>query len=819
MDKVLHDLLNWTDVEEITCSESQNPHRILGAHVTDKGVLVQVYIPTARDISVKWGNSNRLYEMELVDETGFFAVLIPEKKIQEYSLVVFYDNDTLQEIADPYSFEPQYTDEELGKFGAGIHYSAYEKMGAHPETINGVKGVYFSVWAPCAKRVSVVGDFNLWDGRRHQMRKLGTSGVYELFIPGIERGALYKYEIKFQNGDPALKADPYANYAELRPNTASVVWDINQFQWTDEEWLKQRARIEEDALQKGLEKPLSIYEVHLGSWMRKEPTINPMGKQLNGTEFLNYRELAEKLAVYVKEMNFTHVELMPVMEHPYDASWGYQVTGYYAPTSRYGTPDDFMYFINYMHEQGIGVLLDWVPAHFPRDSWGLADFDGSCLYEHKDPRQGIHSLWGTLLYNYGRPEVKNFLIANALFWVEKYHADGIRFDAVASMLYLDFGKKPGEWVANIFGGNENLEAVEFIKHLNSIFKKRKDGTMLIAEESTAWPMVTGGLKNNGLGFDFKWNMGWANDFLGFLKCEPRFRKDRFTDLTFSMIYNYSERFILPFSHDDVTRGKSSLVNKMPGDTLEEKFAELRAAYGYMLGHPGKKLLFMGQEFGQSNEWSEDKSVDWELLEQPVHRQMQDYVKALNKIYRDYPACYEMDDSTEGFQWMNCMDSEHGIVSFVRKNSEPENTLLFVVNFSPDEHEKYRVPVPGAGKYKEIFSSNAAAYGGDGRHNVRVKSSHKEYCAGMPDSMEIYVPKHGVSIFTYTPENMIKGKEESSAAAKAVTKTQTAESSEAKTVIEKTNGKAAVKSADTRVAKAANKARELARAVKKRVTSR
>ena len=484
MNKELYDLMDWAGIEELVYSEAPEPQNLLGPHITESGLLIQAFIPTAAEITVKLIGSDKEYPMEMQDEAGFFAVLLPRKSLADYWLKVKYDDGSEESLRDPYAFASQYSEAELKKFDAGIYYDVYKKMGAHPMEIKGVKGVYFSVWAPAAMRVSVVGDFNRWDGRRHPMKRLGSFGVYELFIPGLEEGAIYKYEIKSRRGEPMLKADPYGNYAELRPNTASVVWDIGKYAWTDEAWMK--ARRQEDHKVK----PLAIYELHLGSWIRKPIEVDEDGVEIIGSEFYNYREIAPRLAEYVKEMGYTHVELMPVMEHPLDASWGYQVTGYFSPTSRYGTPDDFMYFMDYLHGQGIGVILDWVPAHFPRDAYGMAAFDGSCLYEHQDPRQGSHPHWGTLIYNYGRPQVKNFLISNALFWAEQYHADGIRMDAVASMLYLDYGKNDGEWVANIYGGHENLEAVEFLKHLNSVFKGRKNGAMLIAEESTAWPKIT-----------------------------------------------------------------------------------------------------------------------------------------------------------------------------------------------------------------------------------------------------------------------------------------------------------------------------------------
>ena len=742
MDKTLYDLMDWAGIEEIVYSEAANPHRMLGAHMTPEGMLVQAFIPTARDITVKLSATGKQYQMEMADETGFFAALIPRKTLADYTLLVFYDNGTLSEIHDPYSFAPQFTESDLKKFEAGVHYSIYNKMGAHPMTVKGVSGVYFAVWAPEAMRVSVVGDFNLWDGRRSQMRRLGDSGVFEIFIPELKNCAVYKYEIKFKNGDPALKADPYANYAELRPNTASIVWDLDEYKWNDQDWMKKRAALDTKTA------PMSIYEVHLGSWMRKPTEVDKRGREIVGSEFYNYREIAVKLAEYVKEMGYTHVELLPVMEHPLDASWGYQVTGYYAPTSRFGTPDDFMYFMDYLHGQGIGVILDWVPAHFPRDAWGMAQFDGSCLYEHKDPRQGAHPHWGTLIYNYGRPGVSNFLIANAMFWADRYHADGIRFDAVASMLYLDYGKNPGEWIANMYGGHENLEAVEFLKHLNSVFRGRKDGAILIAEESTAWPKVTGDVKNGGLGFDYKWNMGWMNDFLGYMEQDPYFRCHHYNELTFSMIYAYSENFVLVFSHDEVVHGKGSLVNKMPGQTFEDKFANLRAAYGFMMGHPGKKLLFMGQDFAQMDEWNENASIEWELLQYPIHSQMKEYVKELNHLYTSHPALYQKDYQTEGFEWINCMDAADNIIAFLRRGAD--ETLLFVCNFAPQLHEKLTVGVPFKGKYKEIFNSDAEKFGGSGKVNPRMKSSKAEECDGKENSITIQLAPLGISVFSCTP---------------------------------------------------------------------
>ena len=751
MEQNLYDLMDWAGIEELVYSEASNPHAMLGPHLTESGLLIQALIPTAEEVVVKIASTGRKYPMELADEAGFFAVLIPRKSMAAYTLLVTYDNGVTDEIHDPYAYAPQFASEDLKKFAAGIHYSIYEKMGAHPMTINGVSGVYFSVWAPCAMRVSVVGDFNLWDGRRHQMRRIGEGdgSVFELFIPGLTTGVIYKYEVKTKAGLPMLKADPYGNYAELRPNNASVVWDINQYQWNDKAWMDKRAKTGTK------DRPFNIYEVHLGSWMRKEAAKDESGEDIVGSEFYNYREIAVRLADYVQDMGYTHVELMPVMEHPLDESWGYQVTGYYAPTSRYGTPDDFMYFMDYMHGRGIGVILDWVPAHFPRDAYGMANFDGTCVYEHMDPRKGSHPHWGTLIYNYGRPGVSNFLIANALFWAEKYHADAIRMDAVASMLYLDYGKNDGEWVPNIYGGNENLEAVEFLKHLNSVFKGRGDGAVIIAEESTAWPMVTGNAKEGGLGFDYKWNMGWMNDFTNYMHCDPYFRKNNYGELVFSMLYAYSEDFVLVFSHDEVVHGKGSMIGKMPGATLETKAENLRTAYAFMMGHPGKKLLFMGQEYAQVSEWNEGASLEWGLLELPVHKNMQDYVRTLNKLYLEHPALYEMDYDPEGFEWINCSYQNESMVMFIRRSKKAGETLLFICNFDNIEHEKFRVGVPFEGKYKEIFNTDAKEFGGSGRVNGRMKSSKKIEWDEKEDSIEVNIPPMSVSIFTCTPEPKAK----------------------------------------------------------------
>ena len=629
---------------------------------------------------------------------------------------------------DPYVFEPVIDPIDISLFNEGKHYSIYEKMGAHPMTVDGVEGVLFAVWAPNADRVSVVGNFNNWDGRRHPMRKLDYSGIYELFIPGKLVGEIYKYEIKAKSGQVFMKSDPYAFSSEVRPANASRIVDIS-YKWKDAAWMEKRENKNTD------EQPMAIYEMHLGSW--KRPT--------DGREFYNYRDIASLLADYLLMMNYNYVELMPIMEHPYDPSWGYQVTGYYAPTSRYGSPADFMYFVDYLHSKGIGVILDWVPAHFPKDEHGLGRFDGTALYEHENPRRGEHPHWGTYIYNYGRNEVRNFLVANALYWAEKYHIDGIRIDAVASMLYLDYGRGDGEWLPNIYGGNENLEAIDFIKEVNSKMHELHKGVIMIAEESTAWPMMTHPVEAGGLGFDYKWNMGWMNDFLNYMKLDPLYRKYHHNDLTFSMVYAYSEKFILVLSHDEVVHEKGSMIAKMPGG-YEDKFSNLRVAYGYMMTHPGKKLLFMGQEIAQFTEFNENAEVDWSLFEFDAHVFMQGYVKELNELYKTEPALYELDSSPEGFTWINCNSANTSLLSYVRKGKKESDTLLIICNFTPMEHKAYKLATPSGGRWQEIFSSDNNRYGGEGRNNKTVKQAKKAECDGQEHYISVTVPPLSISVF-------------------------------------------------------------------------
>ena len=620
-------------------------------------------------------------------------------------------------------------------FGQGTHYDIYRKLGAHAVTRNRKKGVYFAVWAPNAKAVSVVGDFNEWDREQAPMKRVGAIGVYETFIPGVKPGDLYKFCIETGDGRELYKADPYAVSAELRPGTASKVADISGFKWGDARWMEARKEWDHK------KQPMSIYEVHPGSW-RKHPSSegNPDG-------FYSYRELAHALTDYVKQMGYTHVELMGIAEHPFDGSWGYQVTGYYAPTSRYGKPEDFKYLVNYLHKHKIGVILDWVPAHFPKDAHGLAEFDGTCIYEHQDPRQGEHPDWGTKIFNYGKPEVKNFLLANALYWVEEFHVDGLRVDAVASMLYLDYGKQDGQWVANKYGGNQNLEAIEFFKHLNSCLLGRNPGAVMIAEESTAWPKVTGKVEDDGLGFSLKWNMGWMHDFLEYMKLDPYFRKYNHHKMTFSMTYAYSENYVLVLSHDEVVHLKCSMINKMPG-YLDEKFENLKAGYGYMAGHPGKKLLFMGQEFGQLQEWSEARELDWYLLQEEKHQKLQDFVRDMLHLYKKYPALYGGDGDPEAFQWINANDGDRSIFSFVRYSPTGRNHLLFVCNYTPLERKDYRVGVPRRKQYQLILNSADSMYGGTYHREQLIYKAEKKECDGQTYSIGYELPPLSVSVFKF-----------------------------------------------------------------------
>ena len=618
-------------------------------------------------------------------------------------------------------------------FAQGTHYDIYEKLGAHPSCEDGEEGIFFAVWAPNAKQVYVIGEFNDWNESATPMTKLGPGGIHSVFVKGVGTGVLYKYLIITQEGEKLYKADPFANSAELRPGTASRTTDLTKFRWTDTTWMKERD------LKDYNKEPMAIYECHIGSWMR-HPRPEEQG-------FYNYREFADRIVEYLTEMKYTHIELMGIAEHPFDGSWGYQVTGYYAPTSRYGTPDDFMYLINQLHKHHIGVILDWVPAHFATDAHGLGRFDGECIFEHPDPRLGEHPDWGTKIFNYGKTEVKNFLIANVLFWIRKFHIDGIRVDAVASMLYLDYGKKEGQWVPNKYGDNKNLEAIEFFKHLNSVVRGTYPGFLTIAEESTAWPRVTGKIEDGGLDFSFKWNMGWMHDFCEYMKLDPYFRKDNHYAMTFAMTYNDSENYILPLSHDEVVHLKCSMVNKMPGYKTD-KYANLRAGYAYMLGHSGKKLLFMGQDFGQEREWSEARELDWFLLQEDLNRGLHDYVKNLLELYNKYPCLYEIDNSWDGFEWLNCDDKDRSTYSFFRKASNGKNNLMFIINMTPMKWENYKVGVPKKKKYKLLLNSDDVRFGGQGMEVPAEITSVKESCDYRNYSLTLDLPPYSALIFVF-----------------------------------------------------------------------
>ncbi len=722
-----HDILN------IINASHPSPHYVLGMHIVDvklKGETMQVvsvrsFLPDAKEAYVVDKNDpKREWQMEKIHDEGLYeAILWDETNKFPYKLrcIGYGGQEWITE--DPYEeWVEEVTQFDRYLFNRSMHYKIYEKMGARVVEKNGRKGVYFAVWAPNAARVSVIGDFNNWDGRRDPMEKLMDAGVWVLFKPGLDEGNVYKYEIKAPDGRILVKSDPYAYFSELRPKTASIVYTPKDYDWNDKNWIEHRGSVDPQ------KQPVSIYEVHLGSWKRKPEEDD---------RFLTYREFADELVPYVKHMGFTHIELMSIAEHPLDQSWGYQVTGYYSPTSRFGSPMDLKYLIDKCHQNGIGVILDWVPGHFPKDEHGLANFDGSALYEHADPRQGEHADWGTKIFNYGRHEVKNFLISNALYWIDKFHFDGLRVDAVASMLYLNYSKKDGEWIPNKYGGNENLDAIEFMKHLNSIMYQYFPGVMMIAEESTSWPNVSKPTYLGGLGFGFKWNMGWMNDTLRYISRDPIYRKYHHGDLTFSFLYAWSENFILPLSHDEVVHGKGSMINKMPGDVWQ-KFANLRSLYTYMWTHPGKQLLFMGQEFGQWAEWNCERSLDWHLTNFDEHKGLMECLKDLNTIYQNEKSLWEKDTEAAGFEGINCDDSDNSVVSFIRRSSDPKDFIVVAVNFTPITRY-YRLGVPENCFYQELFNSDAAKYGGGNVGNFGGLFASSEKAYEKPYSIDVYIP--------------------------------------------------------------------------------
>ncbi len=715
---------NTLDSDLIKISEAthHDPFSVLGRHEKNGQTIVRAFLPHAESVSIK-GH----HELLRVPGTDFFEGTLPSANAPQHYQLQGIDKDGHPfKFHDPYDFPAQLPEFDQHLFGEGRHWHIYQKLGAHLHTVDNVKGVYFAVWAPNAQRVSVIGDFNHWDGRCHSMRNLGGCGIWEIFIPGLKQGCLYKFEIKNRDsGEIMAKIDPYGQEFEFRPQTASIVRQEEPYKWRDGNWVSKRT--EHD----WLHEPMSIYEVHLGSWQR----------DARGN-FLNYRELAAKLVTYVKQMGFTHIELLPITEHPLDASWGYQTTGYFAPTSRHGTPDDFRHFVDHCHQNDIGVILDWVPAHFPKDHFALAHFDGSALYEHEDPRKGEHRDWGTLIYNYNRNEVKNFLLASAIFWLEEFHLDGLRVDAVASMLYLDYSREDNDWIPNMYGGNENLEAIDFLRDLNSVTHDQHPGTVIMAEESTSWPQVTRPTWTGGLGFSMKWNMGWMHDMLAYMGLEPVYRAHHHDQLTFGMLYAFTENFVLPFSHDEVVHGKGSLLARMPGDEWQQ-FANLRLLYSFMFTYPGKKLLFMGCEFGQGSEWNFNQPLDWYQLEYTQHQGIQTLVKDLNKLYRKHSALYQHDFEHQGFEWIDCHDIQQSVISYRRKNNHED--LIVILNFTPVPRESYRIGVPEEGTYIEIFNSDSSFYGGSNTGNAQALSEPKPWMNN-PHSISITLPPLAALVF-------------------------------------------------------------------------
>jgi len=723
------------EIDLLLRAEHSDPFHILGAHPVEvrgkSAIAIRVFLPDAVAVqAVRIFEPHAVYPFAQIHREGFFEAVVPgETQIFPYHLRARNAQGVEWEFEDPYRFPPVLTDFDLHLLSEGSHFDAYERLGAHVREVEGVRGVVFALWAPNAQRVSVVGDFNHWDGRRHPMRVRGGSGIWELFIPGLGEGEIYKFEIKGRDNDfLGLKADPFAFYSEMRPKTASIVHDIHRYEWDDQAWMAERAQ------RQALNAPISVYEVHLGSWMRA-PEANAM---------LNYRDLAQRLVEYVQKMGFTHIELLPVTEHPLDESWGYQTTGYFAPTSRLGKPEDFMFFVDYLHQHGIGVILDWVPAHFPGDAHGLAYFDGTFLYDHADPRRGEQKDWGTRVFNFGRTEVRSFLWNSALFWLDQYHIDGLRVDAVASMLYLDYSRQPGEWVPNQYGGNEDLDAIDFVKRFNEIVHREHPGVLTIAEESTAWTGVSRPTYLGGLGFSLKWNMGWMHDMLVYFSKDPIHRKFHHNNLTFSLLYAFTENFVLVLSHDEAVHGKRSLLSKMPGDVWQQ-FANLRSLYAFMYAHPGKKMLFMGGEFGQWIEWVSNHSLDWHLLEYEPHQKLQHLVAELNRLYRSEPALYEVDFEYTGFEWVDFHDADSSIIVFLRWSRHRARHVVVACNFTPLPRYGYRIGVPEACFYREVLNTDAVQFGGSGITNSPGQQAIYQPWQNQPYCLELTLPPLGVMV--------------------------------------------------------------------------
>ena len=731
-------ILSEPEINAIIYGMHGAPFSLLGMHETGAkkpGVVVRVFRPSATKTELIRVADGKAVEMPRIHADGLYEAFFPNEKPFAYQLRFTWFDKTTATLEDPYRFPLQLTDLDMYLLGEGTNYKAYAKMGAHPTTIDGVEGVHFAVWAPNAVRVSVVGWFNNWDGRIHPMQQRGGSGLWELFLPHLKAGDLYKFEVKGHHAFLAQKADPFAFASELRPRSASMVWDVQKYAWQDAAWLAKRDQTH------WLEEAISVYEVHLSSWRRNPDDNNRM---------LTYGELAETLIPYVKKMGYTHVEMLPISEHPFDGSWGYQTIGYYSPTSRFGNPDEFKAFVDKCHQEGIGVIIDWVPAHFPKDGHGLAYFDGTHLYEHDDPRLGEHKDWGTYIFNYGRNEVRSFLLSNAIFLADVYHVDGLRVDAVASMLYLDYSRKEGEWIPNKYGGRENLDAVDFLKKFNELVHAEFPGFLTFAEESTAWPMVSRPTYLGGLGFDLKWNMGWMHDTLDYMHKDPVFRKYHHHQMTFSMIYAFNENFILPFSHDEVVHGKGAMLSKMPGD-MWQQFANLRLLYAYMYAHPGKKLTFMGMEFGQWREWQHNESLDWHLLEYDSHAGLQRLARDLNEMLKGFPCLHQIDFSWEGFEWIDLNDWENSMLFALRKGKDPNDLLVCGFNFTPVPRQGYRMGVPRAGTYEEVLNTDATIYGGGGVGNPRFVKAEKQEWQGREFSIPVVVPPLGAVYFRYRPD--------------------------------------------------------------------
>ncbi|MDE5779859.1 MAG: 1,4-alpha-glucan branching protein GlgB [Lachnospiraceae bacterium] len=767
MDDKLYGMMNWPEIEGIEYCDQDAPHKILGPHLSDEGLLIQAFLPDAKSVQVNLTTLKKSYPMKKMDDAGFFAVLIDSKEELRYKLEVEYESGEKNEYWDAYEFEPTVKIEELRKFNAGICYDAYKILGAHSKRIGNVQGTEFNVWAPFALRVSVVGNFNNWDGRYHQMSRIEDTGVFSIFIPGIKEGELYKFEIKKKGDENILKTDPYAYAYESGGEGASIVAEPDKFKWNDSKWMTERKKKDAD------KSPISIYELHLPSWRKKDEGLYTL------------KELAPMITEYVSNMGYTHVELMPVMKSGEEDKLGFASAGFYAVDDSIGSYDELMTLINELHKKDIGVILDWTPNQFSSDKQGMKNFDGSCLYEHEEFKKGVNPRTGTFMFNYARPEVTSFLIANAMYWVDVFHADGLRINSVASMLYLDYDRQPGEWIPNIYGSNENLDAIEFFKHLNSIFRKISNGAIIIAEDNSGYPELTGEVTESCAGFNFKWNEEWRKDIINYMGVVPYLRNNHYNEVSLSMIYQYADNFIVGFPHLEVWEGKSSIIGKMTGDTEERKFANLRALYGYMYVHPGKKMMFMGQDFAQYNTWDSAGSLEWNLLDEDKHKKLNDYVKELNKLYKSHPALYELDNNESGFEWINNISARESILVFVRKGTKPNDMLIVVCNFDDVDREDYKIGVPAAGKYKEIFNSDKTEFGGRGFVNPRLKQSKTDECDGRAESVRINVPALGISVLKYSnTDEKVSGNSGAKANAAKSSKTSTAKKAKSSAVATK-----------------------------------